>query len=227
MKSLLVICLVLFTQPVLASMSLDKILVYLDAVPSARNDIVVTNPDEENLYLATEVFRVDNPGLENEQRVKMESLDDYKLLVSPSKAVLASGERKRIRLVNLEHDLKKEQVYRVTFKPVVGDVKTEKLGLKILIGYQALVFVQPTDGHYKVNLIEKDGNYRFSNSGNINIEVAKVTHCTNDGECRKLDVAGRLYPGTELAIKDMPSDGELKVFLRGRESELVRFPLNS
>ncbi|MCO1335695.1 fimbria/pilus periplasmic chaperone [Microbulbifer sp. OS29] len=227
MKNLLIAFILLVAQPVLAAMSVDKIVLYLEDGPNARDDVVVSNPDEETLYVQTEIFRVDNPGMENEQRVRVVNPDEFKLLVSPSKAVLAPGERKRFRLMALDRNLDEEKVYRVTFKPVVGKIKAEQTALKILVAYQALVFVQPDDGEYKVDLVEDGNVYRLTNSGNINVEVVEVRHCLSEGECEKLEVSGRLYAGTSIQVADMPENGELEVLLRGQTSERVRFPLDS
>ncbi|WP_444883872.1 fimbria/pilus periplasmic chaperone [Microbulbifer sp. PSTR4-B] len=227
MKKILLSFLLLLGQPALAAMSLDKIIFYLDDAPNARDDVVITNPDKETLYVQTEIFRVDNPGLDNEERIRVINPDEFRLLVSPAKAILAPGERKRFRLMALDRDLKEEKVYRVTFKPVVGEVKSEQTALKILVAYQALVFVQPEDGSYQLEL-QADGSQRYlKNIGNINVEVVEARHCPSEGECQKLDISGRLYSGTSLTLEDLPTEGELELFLRGRDSERVRLPLGS
>ncbi|WP_444942755.1 molecular chaperone [Microbulbifer sp. ZKSA006] len=226
MKKPFLLLVLLLAQPVMASMSVDKILLYLQDGPSARDDVVVSNPDEETLYVQTEIFRVDNPGRENEKRVRVINPEEFKLLVSPAKAVLAPGERKRFRVMALDRDLEEEKVYRVTFKPVVGDIQTEQTALKILVAYQALVFVQPEGGAYQVDLIAEGDSYRLSNSGNINVEVVEVRHCISEDECEKLDTAGRLYAGTSIDVAGKPHSGELEVLLRGKRSQRVRFPLD-
>ncbi|WP_444932196.1 hypothetical protein ACJJIF_10660 [Microbulbifer sp. SSSA002] len=225
MKRLL-LGLLFLVEPAFAAMSLDKVIVYLDDKPSSRDDIVVVNPDQQNLYLKTEVFRVDNPGRVNESRVRVLNPDEFKLLVSPAKAVLAPGEKRRFRLVALDRDLKQEQVYRVTFKPVVGEVKSDQTALKILIAYQALVFVQPLDGHYQVELIEKEGVHQLINSGNINVELVEVQYCPTEGECQALSQVGRLYAGTSIKLPKRYPGGELKVLLRGQQSERIRLPID-
>lgn len=214
------------TEPASAAMSLDKIIVYLDDAPNARDDIVITNPDQETLYLQTEIYRVDNPGLPNEERVRVVNPRDFKLLVSPSKAVLASGEQKRFRLMSLERQLEQEKVYRVTFKPVVGDIKTDRTALKILVAYQALVFVQPKDGSYKLELGNEDGAWVLANTGNINVEVADLQHCVSESDCREIEGAGRLYAGAKKVLAPDLSGGFLKLLARGKETEQVRLPLS-
>ncbi|GAB2879326.1 molecular chaperone [Microbulbifer echini] len=225
MKKLFIVFILLVVQPAMAAMSVDKIVLYLEDGPSSRDDIVVSNPDEEPLYVKTEIFRVDNPGRENEERIRVINPDEFKLLVSPAKAVLSPGERKRFRFMALDRNLDEEKVYRVTFRPVVGEIKAEQTALKILVAYQALVFVQPEDGAYKVGLLEDGGTYHLTNKGNINVEVVEVRHCFSETECEKIETSGRLYAGTSIEVADVPAKGELEVLLRGQKSERIRFPL--
>ncbi|WP_308368403.1 MULTISPECIES: fimbria/pilus periplasmic chaperone [unclassified Microbulbifer] len=225
MKRTVVAFLLLVAQPVLAGMSLDKIIVYLDDSPNARDDIVVSNPDRENLYLQTEIYRVDNPGMPNERRVRVVDPKEFKLLVSPARAVLTSGEQKRFRLMSLERDLDREKVYRVTFKPVVGDIKTDKTALKILVAYQALVFVQPEGGSYRLEVGMENDTWVLKNTGNINVEVSDVQHCQSEAGCRPVELSGRLYAGASLPIEEKLLGGELVLLARGRETEKVRLPL--
>ena len=226
MKKIIALLLVCLAESAQAAMTLDKIIVYLDDSPNAREDIVITNPDAETLYLQTEIYRVDNPGQENEQRTRVINPEDFKLLVSPAKAVLASGDRKRFRLMSLEGTLEKEKVYRVTFRPVVGEVKSDRSALKILVAYQALVFVQPKGGEYKLGLERSGDELQLVNSGNINVEVVELQHCVAADDCRKLQRSGRLYAGGRMKIEPGLSGGELVVLARGREGARVRLPLD-
>ncbi|MFC6634818.1 molecular chaperone [Microbulbifer taiwanensis] len=225
MKRIILGFLCLIAQPALAAMSLDKIIVYLDDSPNARDDIVVTNPDKETLYLQTEIYRVDNPGLPNEQRVRVVDPKEFKLLVSPAKAVLTTGEQKRFRLMSLERNLEREKVYRVTFKPVVGKIKSDRSALKILVAYQALIFVQPKDGGYKLEVEKQDDLWVLKNSGNINVEVSDVQHCQSEAGCRPLELTGRLYAGASMPIGQEVVGGRLELLARGRETEKLSLPL--
>ena len=227
MKKIVLACLIVLTQPALAAMSLDKIIVYLDDTPNAREDIVVSNPDAEPLYLQTEIFRVDNPGTPEEKRVRVVTPKDFKLLVSPSKAVLASGEQKRFRLMSLERNLEREVVYRVTFKPVVGKIKSDRSALKILVAYQALVFVQPQSGRYQLELEKQAGQWLLTNNGNVNVEVTQLRHCLSEGDCTDLDIKGtRLYAGNSLPLPPEIDGGELVLLARGKETQRLHIALD-
>jgi len=228
MKRIAIFLLCLITQPVMAAMSLDKIIVYLDDQPNAREDIVVSNPDQEALYLQTEIYRVDRPGLEGEQRIRVINPDEFKLLVSPSRAVIPAGEEKRFRIMPLDRDLEKEQVYRVTFKPVVGEIKSEKNALKILIAYQVLIFVQPRNGEYRLALERKGAQLSLVNHGNINAEVVQMEYCQQQ-ECKAMTTRGRIYADARLILEDEwvddLTDGYFRVRVRGRELDTVEIPL--
>lgn len=225
MKKILTALLLVLAQPALAAMSLDKIILYLDDSPNARDDIVVSNPDPETLYLQTEIYRVDNPGLPQEKRVRVVDPREFKLLLSPAKAVLAAGEQRRFRLMSLERDLEREVVYRVTFKPVVGEVKTDQTALKILVAYQALVFVQPEGGSYQLQLAREEGGWVLKNTGNVNVEVSNVQHCQSVAGCRPLALSGRLYAGASLPVGEDIAGGHLELLARGRETEKVQLSL--
>lgn len=229
MKKTIAAFLLLLSQPVLAAMSLDKIIVYLDDTTTIRDDIVVTNPDNETLYLQTEIYRVENPGTPDEQRVRVVNPREFKLLVSPSKAVLTSGQQKRFRIMSLERGLEQEKVYRVTFRPVIGDIETERTALKILVAYQVLVFVQPKNGSYKL-VVEKQGNkWVLKNTGNINVEIADAKYCRNEKDCSPLSLKGRLYAGGALPIEEVIEEdtagAHLVLLARGRETSKLRLPL--
>ncbi|WP_226662999.1 fimbria/pilus periplasmic chaperone [Microbulbifer aggregans] len=225
MQKIAAFLLCLLAQPVLAAMSLDKIIVHLNDQPNSREDILVSNPDPETLYLQTEIYRVDNPGMPDENRVRVVDPKEFKLLVSPARAVIGAGEKKRFRLMSLEQNLQQEKVYRVTFKPVVGDVKTDRSALKVLVAYQILVFVQPEDGLYRIALERSGGELQLVNKGNINVEVGDVQHCLSDDNCKSLATKGRLYAGASLPLNEKLSGGYLRLQVRGRISEEVRLPL--
>ncbi|SDJ67298.1 fimbria/pilus periplasmic chaperone [Microbulbifer yueqingensis] len=218
--------LLLLAQPALAAMSLDKIIVYLTDQPNSRDDIVVSNPDAENLYLQTEIYRVDNPGQPDEKRVRVVDPKEFKLLVNPARAVLAPGEQKRFRLMSLERDLETEKVYRVTFKPVVGDVKTDRTALKILVAYQALVFVQPPEGRYRLGLSRAGDQWQLQNTGSVNVEVAEIQHCRDEGSCTDLGLSGRIYAGAGLVVPQELEGGYLSVVARsGENSSTEKLPV--
>ena len=189
-----------------AALSLDRMIVYFDPDKQPRQDVVVTNPDKETLYLQTEVYEVRNPGSEKEERVKITDPNKLKLLTTPNKAIIPANGRKTVRMVSLEKPIKNELVYRVTFKPVVGDLTANETAIKLLIAYQTLVFIRPDNPKYVVSAKQKGKQLVFTNSGNINAVLRNGQYCTTkkDDSCKPLPNTTRLYAEQSWSM-DIPA----------------------
>lgn len=216
----------------LANMSLDRMIVYFDPDKAPRQDIVVTNPDRENLYLQTEVYKVNNPGSDKEERIRITDPASLKLLATPQRAILPPSSRKTVRLVSLETPKDKEVVYRVTFKPVTGDLQATQNAIKILIAYQALVFIRPKNPEYKVTAKTDKETITFTNSGNINVLLRNGRYCSSskEGSCTDLEIGNRIYAGESwkltLPEKAKPGKGFIQYGLfDGINEEVKKFPL--
>lgn len=213
-----------------AALSLDRVIVYFDPDELPRQDVVVFNPDPENLYLQTEVYHVINPGTEQEERVRVTDPAKLKLLATPAKAVLPPNSRKTVRLVSLETPQDKELVYRVTFRPVVGELEAQETAIKLLIAYQALVFVRPQNPEYKVAATVSNGTMTFTNSGNMNVVLRNGKYCTSEENCTNLNDGNRIYAGGswELPLPEgsAPGRGYIQYGLfNGEFEETQRFTL--
>ena len=198
-KPLALLATLCVAQASVASMSLDRIIVYFEPDKLPRQDIVVSNPDQETLYLQTEVYRVDNAGMPNEELVQVTDPNEIKLLATPNKAVIPAGSRKTIRLVSLEQPKDKEAVYRVTFRPVIGEIQSEQSAIKMLIAYQALVFVRPQKPAYHLTATVNDQQISFSNSGNTNVLLRNGQYCSSAPvvKCSPISDIGRVYAGAQ------------------------------
>ena len=130
-RAFLLPCLLLSAGLASAGVQLDRVIVYFDADKLPRQDILVTNPDQEPLYLETEIFKVENPGASNEERVRITDPDKMQLLATPGKSIVAPGGRKTVRLVSLNPAPKVEEVYRITFRPVVGELEATQYQLAV------------------------------------------------------------------------------------------------
>ncbi|WP_252177018.1 fimbria/pilus periplasmic chaperone [Endozoicomonas sp. 4G] len=204
------------------AMSLDKMIVYFEPDKSPRQDIVVTNPDPENLYLQTEVYKVVNPGTEQEQRIRITDPSELTLLSTPQKTIIAPNSRKTVRLVSLETPETVESVYRVTFKPVVGDLEATQNAIKLLIAYQTLVFVRPENPEYKVTAKRDQDSITFTNSGNINVVLRNGQFCSgqdNKRQCSDIDDVKRLYAGQSWTLKIPSSKTEVEYGLFNGSTE--------
>ncbi|MBT8125604.1 MAG: hypothetical protein KJO81_12310 [Gammaproteobacteria bacterium] len=132
----------LFVLPVSfvsANMVLSEAIIHFEPGKPLRKDIEVENPSSENLYVEITPAVVSEPGTKSEKRITITDPRESGLLVTPNKIVVPPGGRKLVRLVSLEPLGEKERVYRVTFKPVVGDLETEQIGIKDKIGYEVLI----------------------------------------------------------------------------------------
>ncbi|PJE78643.1 hypothetical protein CI610_02413 [invertebrate metagenome] len=198
---------VLVSSNASAALSLDRMIVYFDADKQPRQDIVVSNPDKETLYLQTEVYEVHNPGSKNEERIKISDPSKLKLLTTPNKAIIPANGRKTVRLVSLEKPTNEELVYRVTFKPVVGDLEASQTAIKLLIAYQALVFIRPDNPKYQVTAKQDKTRLVFHNDGNINAVLRNGQYCTTqkNDSCKPLNKTTRLYAGQNWSI-DIPEE---------------------
>ena len=224
----------LFIQPAYSVMSLDKMILYFDPGKSSPQEVTVTNPDEDPLFLQTEVFKVIDPGTENEKKEKAANPEQIKLLTAPKKATLSPRTQKRIRLISLETPKKTEMVYRVSFKPVIGELQAKKSGIKVLVAYEALVFVRPEKPFYKVTAKREKDAMVFTNEGNMNVMLRNGQYCMNEKKtsCEKLSVENRIYAGQSWK---MPlSEGVLKAgnngyitfgLFDGDDEKSEKFPL--
>lgn len=210
--SILLLVLLSVATTLRAEMSLDRMIVYFDPTKMPRQDLMVKNSASENLYMQTEIHKVINPGQKDEERIKITDPEKMKLLATPQKAIIAPHGRKTVRLVSLETPKEIEEVYRITFRPVVGDTKAEQTSIKLLIAYQALVFVRPMHPKYNVTAEWKEKKIVFSNKGNMNAELRHGQFCTSkkDESCTPLGLTNRLYAGQSWEIELPDSKGYVR-----------------
>lgn len=200
----------LFVLPVSfvsANMVLSEAIIHFEPGKPLRKDIEVENPSSENLYVEITPAVVSEPGTKSEKRITITDPRESGLLVTPNKIVVPPGGRKLVRLVSLEPLGEKERVYRVTFKPVVGDLETEQIGIKVLIGYEVLILMQPAAPDPNLIVNRSGKTLSFENKGNTNILLREGKQCpdgvSNDSEsCERLG-GKRLYPGNSWSV-DLP-----------------------
>ncbi len=203
----LMVLLFVSISPASANMVLSEAIVHFEPGKPLRKDIEVENPSSENLYVEVTPAVVLEPGTENEQRQSISDPRESGLLVTPNKLVVPPGGRKLVRLVSLEPLGEKERVYRVTFKPVVGDLETEHIGIKVLIGYEVLILMQPSTPKPNLVAIRNGKKLSFANKGNTNVLLREGTQCPkgsskNPDDCESLR-GKRLYPGNSWSV-DLP-----------------------
>lgn len=188
-----------FIQPLSAAhaeLVLSQLVVELSADRKSRDDIEVWNDSPERAYVAAEPSEILNPGQRLEARRQEADPEKRGLLVSPARMILEPGQRRLVRVAALSPDRLRERVYRVTIKPVAGALASEQSGLKILVGYDVLVLVRPTDPRPQL-VAKRSGNIlTFRNEGNSSLELVDGRQCEAGGKCVELP-GKRLYAGAE------------------------------
>lgn len=201
-----------------ANMVLSEAIIHFEPGKPLRKDIEVENPSSENLYVEISPSVVSDPGTKSEQRVAITDPRESGLLVTPNKIVVPPGGRKLVRLVSLEPLGDEERVYRVTFKPVVGDIESEHIGIKVLIGYEVLVLMQPASPDPNLVTKRNGKTLSFENKGNTNVLLREGKQCpkgvAQDSEkCESLR-GKRLYPGNSWSVElpyNKPVDYQISV----------------
>jgi len=190
--------------PAHADLVLSQLIIELDPGKALRQDVEVWNNSPDRTYVAVEPKEVVNAGTAAETRRQDPDPAKLGLLVSPARMILEPGERKLIRIAELSVPPERERDYRVTVKPVVGTISSTKSGLKILVGYDVLVLVRPSQPHAKVVFTRSADKATFRNDGNVSVEMIDGRQCDSAGKgCSELP-GKRLYPGAEWSIELKP-----------------------
>lgn len=167
-------------------------------------DIEIFNNSEERAYAVVEPREVVDPGTLGERRVSTPDPAKLGLLASPARFILEPQQRRTLRIAAVGTATEKERVYRVTVKPVTGDVSGSESGLKLLVGYDLLVLVRPPVVRSAVRAQRSGSRLILTNNGNASVELAEGSQCDLSGkQCQPLP-AKRLYAGASWA-QDLPA----------------------
>lgn len=184
-----------------AELVLSQLVVELHPGAKLREDVEVWNSAPERAYVAVEPSEILNAGLPDEQRTDEPDPERRGLLVAPARMILEPGQRKLIRVAAIGADSNRERVYRVTVKPVAGELSSEKSGLKILVGYDLLVLVRPSDSRPNLLASRLGDSLDFRNAGNASVELVDGRQCQADGKnCVQLP-GKRLYSGSQWSVR--------------------------
>lgn len=182
-----------------AELVLSQLVVELTPGTSSRVDVEVWNNDPDRSFVSVEPREIIAPGTAAESRRDDPDPEKLGLLVSPSRMILEPGQRKLLRIAALR-GADHERVYRVTVKPVVGQLSAEKSGLKVLVGYDLLVLVRPAQAKVLVSGTRSGGTLTLHNGGNVSVELTEGKACAPQGKgCDELP-GGRLYAGADKAV---------------------------
>ncbi|QIK79724.1 fimbria/pilus periplasmic chaperone [Sphingomonas piscis] len=196
-----------------AEIVVSQLVVELQPGKVARQDVEIWNNDKDRAYVAIEPHRIVDAGQPTERRVEDPDPEKLGLLVSPARMVLEPGQHKLLRFADIVPPSDRERVYRVTIKPVVGDITANQSGLKVLIGYDALVMVRPAVAIEKVTAERSGPRINWRNEGNVSAELSEGRQCSSAGQgC--VDLPGkRLYPGASWSV-ELKNDGPVEYVVR-------------
>lgn len=178
-----------------------------------QHDIEIISQDKETQYIATETYVVENPTAPDEVRTPIANPQESGLVITPKKMVLPPGARKMMRFLLLQGVPEQEKIYRIVVKPVIQGVesdKQQKMALKILVGYEALVIVRPKASKVELTATRKGNSITITNSGNTNANLQSGVQCDALGsDCQELGVA-RIYAGQSWTTSLPLSNGPVK-----------------
>jgi P pilus assembly chaperone PapD len=207
--ALLALASLIGSGPVRAELALDSVIVDFTSGAVPRADIEVANTDtEETLFVSIEPVEIVDPGSPEQRRVARADPRELGLLVSPNRLILEPGQRKLVRLSLLGRPVDRDRIYRVTVKPVVGELEADTSALKIVVGYDVLVIARPAGAQPQLQASRDGRRLAIRNAGNTNALLFDGRQCaaapTDDGGCAPLP-SRRLYAGNRWEV-DLPAE---------------------
>lgn len=211
------------SAPARAELVLSDLVVEIPFGKNSRKDIELWNDSEERSFIEITPAEIINPGQSSEMRRETPNPEQLGLLVSPNRMILEPGQHKVIRLAVIAPPAERERVYRVTVKPVVGDISAGQSGLKVLVGYDVLVMVRPGVPAPKIFGSREGRTLVIHNEGNSSAELLNGKQCVSAGKnCSDLP-GKRLYAGAEWR-QSLSSDGPVEYRIKlGSQTTTIRF----
>jgi len=202
--------------------AVSKTEVYFDNNENGKQTVDVFNLRPQNTtYFATRIQEVVNP--EKGAKSPLVELTDpvtAGLIVTPNKSAIRPHQgQSPVTIVNINPHLEKERVYRVDVKPVVGGVDSvSDAQLKVLLGYDILVHVQPDEPVFTYSVRHDGDDVYLTNTGNTHFVMLDGEQCDSRKRCATLP-EWYLYPGVEARIP-FDEDKQLaryRLIMRGQE----------
>ena len=183
--------------PASADLVLSQVVVDLAASAVPRTDIEVSNTGKDRMYVVAEPAEIVDPGTPREKRVASIDPGVSGLLVTPQKMILEPGERRLLRIAVIGARRARDRIYRVTVKPVAGEITAGGSALKLLVGYDMLVIVRPPVLDGTIAATRTGATIVLANTGSTNVELYEGRQCDVTGkDCRPLPPR-RLYAGAD------------------------------
>ncbi len=170
--------------------------------------LFVQNEGGEVLYLEVSVEEVLDPLAQERTVRKVDDPRSLGLLVSPQRLVLEPGEEGRIRAVAMTQP-DRDRFYKVTVVPVTGALRSDQpVGVKVMIGYSAWVFVRPEGARPVLDGARRQGELTLRNSGDTLARLVRGRQCDGDGRCERLEPMRVLAGQSKTVDLPMP-EGEV------------------
>lgn len=208
--------------PARAELIVSDLVVELGANLQPRRDVEVWNNSDERSYVEITPVEVLDAGRPGERRVREPDPEKLGLLVSPNRMILEPQQRKLVRIASITAGGEQERVYRITIKPVVGEVSGDHSGLKVLVGYDVLALLRPARPAPRISGKREGRKLTVRNDGNASAELMNGRQCDSAGKC--VDLPGkRLYAGASW-FQELPGEGTVEYVMKGSgEPGPVRF----
>lgn len=201
----------LLAAPASAELALSQLVVELPPASKA-SDVEVFNDSAERMFVVADPREILNAGMPDEQSRITPNPDDLGLLISPRRMILEPGQRRTLRVARLKPELAKERIFRVTVKPVVGDVTSSDSGLKLMVGYDVLVIARPATSRTDIVVSRSAKAVAISNRGNASVELGEGMRCSTEVKTCEPLPPKRLYAGASWQLNLAPNEnGNYKV----------------
>lgn len=215
LKIRLLLLLALFASPLQASMVVDRIIVDFLADGPPRQDVTILNTGDEPLYVQVEVLEVSDPGTDAEKREVALDPETIGFIATPTRLSIPPGGRRAVRLVNLQGHGETEQVYRVNLKPVAAPFEADSTVIRVLVGYQLLVFIAPRETRVALDARREGETLYLHNAGNVNVRLYEGQQCTDGQACETVQ-GRRLYPDNRVELP-LPLDAPVSFRMEAAE----------
>ncbi len=183
-----------------AQMALNKVVVDFVDPATRRDDIKITNTGKETLFVLVEPAQILNPDTEQQKRTSVRDPGKFGLLVTPNRFVLKAKQSKILRIVILKPAEDKDRIYRLSVKPVLGNVEAQQTAVKVVFGYDVLVIVRPATGKAAVSAKREGKSITFSNTGTTSALLTNGKQCDTAGKNCVEVPPKRLYAGNTWTV---------------------------
>jgi hypothetical protein len=203
--SLLALASLAFTSTVQAEkIVLSKNLLNFDSSTKQTFDVINLMP-EKDAYFNIVINEVLEPSkISQSPMAVVEDPIASGLLVSPSRSVIKAGEgRKSVSVLNLNQNITKERVYRIDVSPAISGVKeVSKAQVKVLVGYDVLVHLQPADAEIQYQKGMKGERFTLTNTGNAHFVATNGMACIDDTDECVTFPEWYVYPGITMTVPE-------------------------